>query len=322
MVLNILVGDIGGTHSRLAQARVAGQHVSLVDVQRYRNAHHSSLTGILTEYLRKHAYHPRSACLAVAGSTDGRQVHFTNLDWHVHADALARELGMERVSLVNDFSAVGWGLDALQTRDLCFLQTGPGEAEGVRVAVGAGTGLGVSLCVPQRGRYRPLSSEGGHMGFAPQDDEQDRLLQFLRGLHGRVSVERVVSGPGIVDLYRFCAREAGLGEPPLLAQTEPPQAISQAAQVGGDPVALRTMQLFVRIYGQIAGDVALLARARGGVFLAGGIASKNLPLMQAPEFLAGFHAKGRFSAWMREIPVAVVLDADIGLRGAALAAAT
>lgn len=320
MVLNVLVGDIGGTHCRLALAQVAGTRVALADVRHYRNAEHAGLTAILADYLHRHRHRPKTASLAVAGPTDGRRVHFTNLDWCVDAGLLARELGLDRVSLVNDFTAVGWGLDALQAQDLHVLQAGAVEPEGVRAAVGAGTGLGVSLCVPCQGRHRPLPTEGGHMGFAPVDEEQDRLLRFMRGLHGRVSAERVVSGPGIVDLYRFCAEEAGLAEPPLLATAEPARAISQAALDARDPVAGRAMKLFARIYGQVAGDVALLTRAQGGIYLAGGIPPKVLPWLEGPEFLAGFQAKGRFSAWMREVPVAVVLDMDIGLRGAALAA--
>lgn len=320
MVLNILVGDIGGTHCRLALARVTGTRVALADAHYYRNAEYTGLTAILADYLKKQAHWPESACLAVAGPTDGRHVRFTNLDWHIDAFALARELGLDRVSLVNDFTAVGWGLDALRPEDLHFLQRGSPEPEDVRAAVGAGTGLGVSLCVPRQGRHRPLPSEGGHMGFAPLDEEQDRLLGFMRGLYGRVSAERVVSGPGIVDLYRFCAAEAGVAAPPLLDRPGPAEAVSRAALEDMDPVAVRAMRLFTRIYGQVAGDVALLSRARGGIYLAGGIPPNVLPLLEGPDFLEGFHAKGRFSAWMREVPVAVVLDTDIGLRGAALAA--
>lgn len=321
--MSILVGDIGGTHCRLALARVAGEGIALEQATRFTHVRHAGLEAILGQYLKELARagqpRPTRASLAVAGPTDGRHVHFTNLDWRIDADALAGELGLERVDLVNDFTAVGWGLNALQERDLRFLQAGHPEAADVRVAVGAGTGLGVSLCVPRQGHHQPLPTEGGHMGFAPLDEEQDRLLGFMRGLYGRVSAERVVSGPGIVDLYRFCAREAELAAPPLLAEPVPAQAISQAALKAGDPVAARAMRLFARIYGQVAGDVALLARARGGVFLAGGIPPKVLPLLEGPEFLAGFHAKGRFGPWMREVPVAVVLDTDIGLRGAALA---
>jgi glucokinase len=321
LAMSILVGDIGGTHCRLAMAQVAGGRVILEHIQRYQNAEYDSLGAILTNYLVAHAS-PSSTCLAVAGPTDGRSVHFTNLDWRIDANALERELGLEQVHLVNDFSAVGWGLNALGTDDLHPLQAGQPDAQGVKAAVGAGTGLGVSIGIWRNGLHLPLPTEGGHMGFAPLDTEQDRLLCFMRDLYGRVSVERLISGPGIVDLYRFCAQETRVDSTPLLANPIPAQAISQAGMRGDNGAATRAMLLFARIYGQVAGDVALLTRAQGGIYLAGGIAPQILPLLAGPEFLAGFHAKGRFSDWTRSVPVAVILDPDIGLRGAALAANT
>lgn len=315
--MKVLVGDIGGTHCRLAMANLAGGDVTLSDIQHFKNADHPGLDAILRDYLR-HAPPPSATCLAVAGPTDGRHVHFTNLDWHIDADALGSTVGLEQVRLVNDFTAVGWGLNALGADDLAMLQAGNSTLTGVKAAVGAGTGLGVCISVPHNGVHRPLPTEGGHIGFAPLNEEQDRLLTFMRGLYGRVSVERLVSGPGIIDLYRFCAREAGYPEAPLLSASVPAQAISQAALDGTDGAAIHALKLFAALYGQVAGDIALITRAQGGIYLAGGIPPKILPLLNAPEFLAGFHVKGRFSEWMGSVPVAVVLDTDIGLRGAAL----
>ncbi len=317
--MRILVGDIGGTHCRLATAQLAHGGVTLADIRHYRNAEHPGLDAILADYLGR-APAPEATCLAVAGPTDGRRVRFTNLDWHIDAGALEGRLGPGRVRLVNDFTAVGWGLNVLETKDLAVLQGDAPQPDGVIAAVGAGTGLGVSIGIPRDGLRRPLPTEGGHMGFAPLDGEQDRLLAYMRGLYGRVSAERLVSGPGIVDLYRFCAREAGAEDAPLLSAPIPAQAISQAALDGHDAAAIRALKLFAAVYGQVAGDIALLTQARGGIYLAGGIPPKILPLLRGPDFLAGFHAKGRFSDWMRTLPVAVVLDGDIGLRGAALAA--
>ena len=322
--MNVLAADIGGTHCRLAMASLRAGRADLNHVHRYVNADHGSLVEILQGYLEQldqdHAPLPRIACLAVAGPTDGRQVHFTNLDWHIDASDLETATGLERVSLVNDFTAVGWGLNILGTEDLAILQAGLPQANGVKVAAGAGTGLGVSIAVWQDGVHRPLPTEGGHIGFAPLDPEQDRLLAFMRGLYGRVSVERLLSGPGIVDLYRFCAHEAGESAPALLESEIPARAISQAALAGKDALARRALGLFATIYGQVAGDIALMTRAQGGIYLAGGIPPQILPILKGPEFLAGFHAKGRFSDWMHSVPVAVVLDSDIGLKGAAMAA--
>ncbi len=316
--MKILSGDIGGTHSRLAIARAEGGRVELERVGRYRNAEHPGLEAILAAFLGRDDG-CEACCLAVAGPTDGRRVSFTNLDWTVDAEVLATRLRLPWALLVNDFSAVGWGLDSLTPDLLAPLQEGEADPGSPRVALGAGTGLGVSLCVRHGEHYRPLVSEGGHIGFAPVSAEQDRLLAFLRARHGRASVERILSGPGLVDLYRFRLAEAGLADGPLLAADHPAEAISRAGLAGADPVATGCLRLFAAIYGQTAGDLALAARATGGVFLAGGIAPKLLPLLRSGLFLEGFRAKGRFTDWMHSVPVHVILDADIGLKGAALA---
>ena len=316
--MRVLSGDIGGTHSRLAIARVEGQRVELERVGRYRNAEHPGLEAILAAFLD--GEDRCDACrLAVAGPTDGRRVSFTNLDWTVDAEALATRFRFPSALLINDFSAVGWGLDSLTPDLLAPLQKGEAYPGSPRVALGAGTGLGVSLCVRHGDHYRPLASEGGHIGFAPVSAEQDRLLVFLRARHGRASVERILSGPGLVDLYRFRLAEAGLADSPLLAAAHPAEAISQAGLAGADAAATACLHLFAAIYGQTAGDLALAARAAGGIFLAGGITPKLLPLLASGLFLEGFRAKGRFTDWMHTVPVHVILDPDIGLKGAALA---
>lgn len=324
----VLVGDIGGTHCRLALASHHETGIRLHDIRRYRNADHAGLADILAAYLGPSPA-TTHACLAVAGPTDGQQVRFTNLDWQIDCRVLRTRLALAHIHLINDFEAVGWGLNALQPSDRVMLQNGQNhDAEpGVKAAIGAGTGLGVSICVPSPTCHRPLPTEGGHIGFAPVDAEQDRLLAFMRERHGRVSVERLLSGPGITDLYRFCLREHGEPEThaPLLAAeglaaNTTAQAISTAALAGEHAPAVQAMRLFVRVYGQVAGDIALVSLARGGVFLAGGIAPQILPLFNAPDFLNAFHAKGRYREWMRTLPIAVITDTDIGLKGAAVAA--
>lgn len=317
--MKVLSGDIGGTNCRLAIARVDGRHVELERLARFRNEQYADLESILAEFLEGEDA-CATCCLAVAGPTDGRSVSFTNLDWSVDAEALATRFGFDKARLVNDFAAVGWGLNGLTEGDIAPLQAAAAIAGAPRVALGAGTGLGVSLCPWRDDHYHPLPSEGGHIGFAPTCAEQDRLLDFLRARHGRASVERILSGPGIVDLYRFVRADAGLGDTPLLEAEHPAEAISQSGLEGRDPSATQALRLFARIYGQTAGDLALAARATGGVFLAGGIAPKLLPLLESGLFLEGFHAKGRFSDWMRGVPVSVITDPDIGLKGAALAA--
>jgi glucokinase len=319
--MKILAGDIGGTHSRLALAQLDGACVRIETVERVLNAGRSGVDALLAAFLAR--YGPVDACcLAVAGPTDGRTAQFTNLPWRIETSPLSERFGLP-FRLVNDFAAVGWGLGALQDADVATLQDGVPLASAPRVALGAGTGLGVSLCVAHGGLHEPLDSEGGHIGFAPADAEQDRLLAFLREEHGRVSVERLLSGPGVVSLYRYCLHEAGRQEADnrILADPQAARAISQAGLAQSDREAARALRLFVRIYGQVAGDLALLTRAEAGVYLAGGIAPQLLALLQDGEFIAGFRAKGRFANWMERVPVHVILDPDVGLKGAALAAA-
>lgn len=322
--LKILAGDIGGTHTRLALAQLEGASVRIEKVERVENAGRPGVDALLADFLALVAEgggRVDACCLAVAGPTDGRTSQFTNLPWRIEASALSERFGLP-FRLVNDFAAVGWGLNALQNDDVATLQAGMPLAGAPRVALGAGTGLGVSLCVARGGLHQPLDSEGGHIGFAPTDPEQDRLLAFLREEHGRVSVERLLSGPGVISLYRFCLREAGRKEADsrVLADPQAAFAISQAGLAASDPEAAHALHLFARIYGQVAGDLALLARAEAGVFLAGGIAPQLLAVLQEGGFLAGFRAKGRFSEWMERVPVRVILDPDVGLKGAALAA--
>lgn len=312
----VLTGDIGGTHTRLALADVAINRVRLREVQRFRNDQAASLSQLLRAFLDGKT-RPQAACLAVAGPTDGRRVKLTNLDWVIDSEAIASETGIGKVRLINDFAAVGHGLGGLEEGGRATLQAGEPTPYAPRLALGAGTGLGVVQTAWFEGRYRAMASEGGHISFAPADGLQMRLLTFLQGIYGRVSVERILSGPGLVHLYRFCWQDAATaGEPPPLTAAE----ITDAALAGRDAVAVRTLDLFARIFGQTAGDLALVAQSLGGVYLAGGIAPKILPILQRGPFLEGFRDKGRFSAWMERVPVYVVLDEDVGLKGAALAA--
>jgi glucokinase len=306
----ILVGDIGGSNTRLALADSQDGRVSLDPRKQYGNAEAATLAELLHRFLAETPT-PKRACLAVAGPTDGRTVSLTNLDWRIDADALEREFGLP-VRLVNDFAAVAWGLDALEDADLATLQDGEIAPGAPRLALGPGTGLGVAI----RAAAGPLPGEGGHIGFAPTDAEQAALLVFLQGLYGRVSVERILSGPGIADLYAFC--RAASGRP--VKRTRTPAEVTEAALAGSDPIAAWALRLFCRILGQTAGDLALAAGARGGVYLAGGIPPRVLALLADGQFLTGFRDKGRFATWMETVPVRIVLDPDIGLKGAALAA--
>jgi glucokinase len=310
----VLCADIGGSNTRLALAERTPAGLDLIARESYVNAEANGLAELMRRFLSR-SEAPAAACLAVAGPTDGTLVTLTNLDWTIDARQLSLEFGFP-VRLVNDFEAVVWGLEAVPSARLVVLQAGQSVPQAPRLALGPGTGLGVAHSVWLDDRYGPLPGEGGHVAFAPADVEQIALLNFLQAKFGRVSAERILSGPGIADLYAFCRTASGR---PVKRQRTAAE-VSAAALDGSDPIAVWAMRLFVRILGQTTGDLALITGARGGVYLAGGIPPRILSLLEGDEFLNGFRGKGRFSAAMRNVPVHVVTDPDIGLKGAALAA--
>jgi len=252
----------------------------------------------------------------------GTRIQMTNLPWCLDGGAIAAEFGIGRVRLVNDFEAAANGIEALAPDDSQMLQQGDPLPEAARVVIGAGSGLGVAYALPQGKRYRVIAGEGVHAGFAPADDEQMRLWQSLHAQLGRISVEQVVSGPGLVRIYEFL--RAALPEPPALepgVRAEGAAAISRQALEHGDPLACRALDLFIACYGAVAGDHALAVAARGGVYVAGGIAPKIFGRLAAGGFMTAFNAKGAHAQLTRRMPVRVVTTERLGLLGAALIAA-
>jgi glucokinase len=311
----ILGADIGGTKT-LFEARAGGRCLLR---RRYENDDFRDFDTLLARFLhelRVIAPLPvASACLAVAGPVAAQVVTLTNRpDWRLDATALGTRHGFARCALVNDFAAVAAGLDTLETADTVCLQQGSPHAAGTRLALGPGTGLGVAALAGGH----VLASEGGHIGFAPFDEETLDLWRFLDGHHQRVTNEHVVSGPGLVACYRYRLR-ARQGDPgPAVA----PATVVRLAQTEGDPAAGEALALFARCFGAVAGDLALAFLARGGVYLAGGVTARVLPALQAPGFITAFRAKAGHSTLAASMPVHAVLTTDLGLRGAlSLAAA-
>ena len=228
------------------------------------------------------------------------------------------------VRLCNDFEAVGYGISCLDAADIITLQQGKPSNLTPRVVIGAGTGLGQSILVPESDGWRVLPTEGGHVDFAPLDHSQQLLLEHLQQRHGHVSYDRLVCGSGLVTIYNFLRDYQQLTENPELrvamVQGDAAAAISEFAQRVDDPLANKALDTFVSIYGAQAGNLALSALARGGVYLAGGIAAKNLAKFRQGNFMQAFTDKGRMQGLMTEIPVHIVLDQDIGLKGARLLA--
>ena len=261
-----------------------------------------------------------SACFALAGPITGRRIRLTNLPWEVDADALAARLRLAHVRFVNDFAAVGYGIASLDASELRTLQGGRPELHAVRAVLGAGTGLGMATLVWIGSGYRVLSSEGGHGDFAPVNEVQTRLLHYLSHRLGRVWCGAVLSGRGLERIYSFLSESDTLrlrtsGGRSEIVQISAAEITSRAI-AGTDPRAVSTMNLFLDIYGAVAGNLALTVLARGGVYIAGGIAPRIAAMFAEGGFLRAFCSKGKFAELMQTIPVHVVLSPDVGLRGA------
>lgn len=330
-MIPILGCDLGGTNVRLRVAHCdPGQTPATMAEQQYRSADYPSLEAVLTHFLSSQGLAPGAiayACVAVAGPVqrDGAQQRspLTNLPWIVDSAVLSATIGLPRVEIINDFEAIGYGLDALGPADLLTLQEGEPLAHAPRALIGAGTGLGQALLVWHRDGYRVIGTEGGHADFAPRDDLQIALLQYLRQQQQHVSYEDVVSGPGLERIFAFLESYAEFDGSPLTPETgdtELAAAIGRAAAEGKHPLAAAAVDLFLSVYGAQAGNLALTSMARGGVYVAGGIAPKLGPLMASGRFLAAFSDKGRMAHLMPRFPVHVVRNTDLGLAGATLLA--
>jgi len=316
-----LAGDVGGTKTLLSiSSAVECAHLLQ---KSYQSSAYGGLAEMVDAFLAEAGIRNiDSACFALAGPVTGRVVKLTNLPWVVDGDALAARFAIKRVSLVNDFEAVGYGVAALQPADLVTLQAGDEQAQGVRLLVGAGTGLGVAFLTSQADAYRVLPSEGGHMDFAPADDMQCLLLRYLQHRHGHVSYERIVSGPGLISIFEFMRDTLlAIPSPQLLAaidEGDAAAAISRFAQQGNETIARMTVDLFLSVYGAFAGNLALAVLPRGGIYVAGGIAEKMAAQMQGGEFMKTFLSKGRFGGLLATLPLHIVLNPNVGLLGANL----
>ncbi|MBE9019843.1 glucokinase [Chroococcidiopsidales cyanobacterium LEGE 13417] len=339
----LLAGDTGGTKTILRLVETTEATPKALYEQRYNSRDYPDLAPIVQEFLATSEEKlgkkllPQKACFAIAGPVVNNTVQLTNLTWLLEASRLEEELGIESISLINDFAAVGYGILGLQESDLHTLQAGKPQTGTPIAVIGAGTGLGQGFLIQQGDTYHVFSSEGGHADFAPRSELDFHLLKYLLDKHDiqRVSVERVVSGQGIVAIYEFFRDRQNVKESPEIAQVvaawekqagkkektvDPAAAISKAALEKSDRLSERVMQIFVEAYGAEAGNLALKLLPYAGLYIAGGIAAKILPLMQEGTFIRAFTSKGRMRPLLENVPVHIVLRSDIGLVGAAIAA--
>lgn len=319
----ILAGDIGGTKAQLALFPRGGSAREPQAELRLPTRGSASLESLVHEFLKQTHAKPARMVFGIAGPVHGNVCVTTNLPWQVDGNAMGAEFGAQ-VTLLNDLETTAWGLGTLGSADLEVLQAGE-ETPGNRALIAAGTGLGEALLRWDGRTWQPMPSEGGHCDFGPRDTFEDELLHWLRARHGRVSYERVLSGPGLADLYRFHREVRSGHEPDDVAMrfdhaSDPAAIVTETALDGSCERAQFTLERFCGIYGAEAGNLALKGLALGGLYVGGGIAPRILAQLRRGGFARAFFEKGRLSPLLARIRVSVVLDPKTAVWGAAAAA--
>ncbi|HVO01067.1 MAG TPA: glucokinase [Candidatus Cybelea sp.] len=309
-----LVADIGGTNARFAVADLSGPVPQVPQFETFACARFRSLPEAAAAYVAKAGVRPAHAAFAVAGPITGDRATITNLRWTMTVDELRAATGAETVLLVNDFVAQALAVPMLVGKDLRQLGGTMPVERATKAVVGPGTGLGIGGIVWSASRWMPIPGEGGHADFAAETQEEMALLAPIHAGLGHFSNERVLSGPGLVNLYAAFAAHRGVKAPVLEASE-----VTRRGLANEDPIAVAALDFFVRALGRVAGDTALTLGAQGGVYLGGGIPPKIQDALDGPTFRDAFESKGRLSAFVKPIPVYVVLARDAGLRGAAAA---
>ena len=335
----LLAGDVGGTKTLLGLFAPAGERPSPIEVGEFVTLEYEGLEPMVREFLRARNVEPRAiraACFGVAGAVTDQVARLTNVPWLVDGERMGTTLGVERSLILNDLEALAFAVPVLEPDELAVLQQGIAVPSGNAAVIAAGTGLGEALLHNVDGRFVPAASEGGHADFAARTPREMQLVLDLTRIFGRVGVEHVVSGPGIVNIYQFTHQAFGAG-PLITPNSIAPSKLCSA--VGGDgmldpselpsritlsaleercPCCIETVDLFVAAYGAEAGNLALRTVATAGIYVGGGIAPKILPALESGLFLEAFRAKEPMAALVATIPVAVILNPDAGLLGAAV----
>jgi len=321
----ILAGDIGGTNARLAYFQPQNGRFQLVSERVFPSRDHRGLGEIVTQFLDESGTRPEAACFGIAGPVRNGRVETSNLPWVIEQSVLANQIHLAATLLINDLEASAWGIGALGTEDLVTLNPGAGSVAGNQAVVAPGTGLGEAGLFWDGSRHHVFACEGGHTDFAPQGELQIELLRYLTKRFGHVSYERILSGPGLVNVYEFLCASGCAPETPTLAAAmqsgDPAAAISRAALSGDDPLAAKALDVWIAVYGGEASNLGLKIMSTGGLFLAGGISPKILPRLKASLFMEAFLDKGRMRPLVEAMPVHVVTNEKAGLLGAARCAA-
>jgi glucokinase len=322
----ILAGDIGGTKTNVALFQPNGSDVGpVVRQQTFPSAAYNSLETILEEFIGETELKIAGACFGIAAPVIEGRAKTPNLNWTVSADSLAALLKIDRVGIINDLEATAHGIPALADSQLLTLNAGDANDDGHRALIAAGTGLGMAGIFYHDGRYYPMPSEGGHSDFTPHSQIEIELFGYLAEKFGpHVSCERVLSGPGLFNVYCFLRDTGAAEEPGWLAEEirsgDKTAAVSKAALSNKCELAVKALDMFASAYGAIAGNLALMLMATGGLYVGGGIAPKIREKLKDGTFMKAFTDKGRLASLLASIPVRVILDDKTALFGAARAA--
>ena len=318
----ILAGDVGGTKTQLALFSVRDGKLRREKEQTFASQEYLGLGTVLQDFLGNHPTPVETACFGVAGPVVDGKVKTTNLPWLIDSQEIGRTFQLKSVALLNDLEAGAYGIFTLEPHELFVLNEGETGRRGNKALIAAGTGLGEATLYDDGRDYHPSASEGGHGDFAPTDETQIDLLRGLIKKFGHVSYERVVSGPGIKNIYDFLRASGRLEEPDWLKQKisaadDPSVVISQEGLAGSSAICMEALNLFVSVYGAEAGNLALRTKSTGGVYIGGGIAPKILAKLKDGPFMHAFLDKGRYRELLSEMPVRVILNPQAALQGAA-----
>jgi glucokinase len=319
----ILAGDIGATRTRMAAFQAEANKLAMVVEKTFKSQEHSGIAEIISAFVQTEGIPVHTACFGVAGPVRSGRSKISNLPWTIDSRELAVQLRLNSVGLINDLEAYAYGIDALESKDFVTLSEGTGDdAEGNRVVIAARTGLGVAGLYWDGFRHHPFPCEGGHSDFAPKSDLEAELAHYLRERHEHVSCERILSGPGLKNIYEFLRDTQKADEPDWLKRQisqapHQPALISQLALEKKVAICDQALDIFVGVYGSETGNCALNFLATGGVFVGGNIAAKIAPRMREPIFMNSFLNKGRMRSVLADIPVKIVLNDNCGIIGAA-----
>lgn len=327
----ILSGDIGGTNTRLEISLLEEDRTQSIAIRKYKGANFNCLSDIINKFLLEVELTGQvdSVCLAVAGFVSNGEVEVTNLPWMVSEQYISESLNINKskVKVINDFEAIGYGIESLdRDKDILTIQQGIKDDDNLCAVIGAGTGLGMCL-VSYDANHNPrvYKTEGGHVDFSPVDDEQVELFKFMRKTFHRISPERFCSGYGIYNIYKYVVRNPLYNQPECrqlrrelfsVSDSDKAAVIVKYAVEHREPSALRTIDIFLSIYGSVAGNLALTSLPFRGLYIAGGIAPRLIKQIKESKFLEKFRDKGRMSNMMKDFPVHIIMNTDVGLIGA------